>query len=198
MGEVKGLTSSTTAISGASGILNASTGLVGEIIAGISSTGQATVAISLYGFVSASSFAIASVLKIPIGFYESLINQITAHFQDIADINNLTVRYENDPRSTPTDGLWCNCNIDFGNAEQSELGITSFRHIGNFVIRIKNPIGLGTNELLQTADIIVTAFRTTDLNRIIFNVPRIRNVGRIDDNHQVNVICPFFSDKVSR
>ncbi len=187
-----------TEISGVSGKLFSVDGLVGSVAAISSVTGQVTVLFSLSGSAVVTSSASARILHIPVGFYESLINQITAYFQDIADTNNLTVRYENDPRSTPADGLWCDCNIDFGDTDQSELGVASFRHIGNFVVKIKNPIGLGTSELLQTADIIASAFRTTDLNRIIFNVPRIRDVGRVDDNYQFNVICPFFSDKVGR
>lgn len=133
-----------------------------------------------------------------LGFYEILINQVNSYFQDIADVNGLIVRYDNDIRETPSDALWCECNLDFGNCNQSELGIPSFRNIGNLNIKIKNKIGLGTSELLQTADTIADAFRSKSLNRIVFNTPRIRNIGRVGDDHQVNVICPFFTDKVGR
>lgn len=135
------------------------------------------------------------VIFIPVvDFYESLVNQITSYFQDIADANNLVVRYDDDLRVAPTEDLWCEFNIDFGEAEQSEIGIDSFRNVGNFNIRIKNSIGLGTGELLEKADLIANSFKSIDVNRIIFRVPRIRNVGRIRDDFQVNVICPFFID----
>jgi len=135
---------------------------------------------------------------VALGFYENLANQLSAYFQDIADVNNLIVRYDNDLRATPSDNLWCEYNIDFGNATQNNLGIDTFRNIGNFNIRIKNQIGLGIGELFEKADIISTAFLRKNLNRIIFDIPKIRKIGRVEDNYQVNVICPFFSDKIGK
>jgi len=148
-----------------------------------------------------SSVGISNVLGkiyIPIGFYESLVNQLTSYFQDIANINNLIIRYDNDLRATPAENLWCEYNIDFSNAEQSEIGIDSFRNVGNFNVKIKNKIGLGIGELSEKTDIIATAFRRKNLNRIIFEVPKVRNVGRINDDYQMNVICPFFVDKIGK
>jgi len=135
---------------------------------------------------------------VALGFYENLANQLSAYFQDIADVNNLIVRYDNDLRATPSDNLWCEYNIDFGNATQNNLGIDTFRNIGNFNIKIKNQIGLGIGELFEKADIISTAFLRKNLNRIIFDIPKIRKIGRVEDNYQVNVICPFFSDKIGK
>lgn len=126
--------------------------------------------------------------------FKDILNSITTYFQDVCDTNGLTVRFDNDPRTTPTSGLWCECNVDFGNSEQKELGINSFRNLGNVIIKIKNEIGLGTGELLEKADIIATAFRVAEVDSIIFKVPRIVKVGRIEDNFQINVICPFFVD----
>lgn len=126
--------------------------------------------------------------------FQSITNSITSYFVDVADTNSLTVRYDNDPRDIPTSGLWCECGIDFGNSEQKELGINSYRNFGNVVIKIKNAIGLGLSDLFAKADIISTAFKTVEVSNIIFKVPRIVKVGRVEDNYQVDVICPFYID----
>ena len=123
---------------------------------------------------------------------------MTINFQAFADTNSLTVRYDNDPRPIPTSGLWCECNVDFGIANQSELGVDKFRNIGNLVIKIKNATGLGSGELLGTADLIADSYRSVDVANAIFGTPRIRKIGRVEDNSQVNVICPFFADKVGK
>jgi hypothetical protein len=145
---------------------------------------------------SKSNINSLQLLEYYIGFYERLTNQITTYFQSIADSNNLIVRYDDDCRDTPSNELWCFCSIDYGSCNKSSIGANRFRNIGNLNIKIKNPIGLGISEILSTADIVANAFRNINLNNIIFEVPRVRNVGRIKDDHQYNVICPFFSDRI--
>lgn len=156
------------------------------------------VATQLAGQVASVSLIAASLsdaLQI-LGFYESINNQITSYFQDVASTNNFVARYENDPRSAPTDNIWCKSLVDFGRANQHELGISStFRVAGNFSVRVINAIDLGVGESLEKADVIATAFRSGDLGRIIFRVPRVTKIGRIGDNHWINVTCPFFVDK---
>jgi len=192
-----GLISFTIGTSGVLGSLLVATELQGSIIGVFGALGSLLVATELQGFTAEISNVIGKIY-IPIGFYESLVNQLTSYFQDIADINNLIIRYDNDLRATPAENLWCEYNIDFGNAEQSEIGIDSFRNVGNFNVKIKNKIGLGIGELSEKTDIIATAFRRKNLNRIIFEVPKVRNVGRINDDYQMNVICPFFVDKIGK
>lgn len=127
--------------------------------------------------------------------FETLANSITTAVQDVMDTHSYAARYPNDPRATPTSGLFCVVGIDFGTDDQKEIGIDSFRNVGNLVIQIKNDIDLGINSLLVAADNIATEFRaTTVASTIIFKVPRIVEVGRVDDNYQVNVICPFHYD----
>ncbi|GAG45840.1 unnamed protein product, partial [marine sediment metagenome] len=127
--------------------------------------------------------------------FESLANSITTYFETLAVANNYTVRYDDDPRKTPVNGLWCEVSIDFGSNEQKEIGINSFREVGNLTVKIKSEIGLGLNSKLIVADVIATAFRRIDVDSVvIFKVPRIVKVGRVEDNFQVNVICPFQYD----
>lgn len=126
--------------------------------------------------------------------FKQIVNSITTHLQNVCDINNYTIRYDDDPRATPTSGLWLECNVDIGNSEQKELGINSFRNIGNLVVKIKKESGSGLSDLLAAADIIAIAFRVVNVGDIIFKVPRIVKVGRVEDNYQINVVCPFFID----
>lgn len=136
-----------------------------------------------------------SVVSQVLGFYESINNQITTYMQTVTSLNNIVARYENDPRSTPTDDLWCDVLVDFGDANQHEVGIAaSFRVTGSVIIKIMNAVGLGVGASLEKADVIATAFRNRDVGRIIFRAPRVTKVGRIEDNHRVNVTCPFFVD----
>jgi hypothetical protein len=137
-----------------------------------------------------------SVSRRAIGFYERTANQITSYFQGVADTNSFVVRFDNDPRTTPDGDVWYLASVDFGVANQHELGTTtSFRVVGNFSIRSQDTIGAGMGALLENSDTITTAFRATNVGRIIFGIPRINNTGRIGDNFQINITCPFVIDK---
>jgi len=129
--------------------------------------------------------------------FQSLANSINTYFAAaVAVVYGYVVRYDDDPRATPTSGLWCEVLIDFGDSQQKEIGINSYRNIGNLTVRIKQEVGLGMSNLLVAADRIATAFRSIDVdNSVIFNVPRIAKNGRVDDNYQVTVTCPFHYDE---
>lgn len=156
--------------------------------------------ISLVGIIAATSSNSASLelaLR-SVGFYEQTANQITAFFQDIADTNSFVVRFDNDPRSTPTDDVWYRISVDFGNASQHELGSSSsFRVVGNLTVISSNIIGMGISTLAENADTIALAFRAINVGIITFGIPRITNVGRIGDNYQINITCPFMVDKAA-
>lgn len=130
--------------------------------------------------------------------FQDLANSITTYFQTVMDAYGYTARYDNDPRATPTSGLWCEVLIDFDDSQQKEIGIKSYRSIGNLTVRIKQEAGRGLSDLLVAADRVASAFRTVDINNVvIFRVPRIAKNGRIEDNYQVTVTCPFQYDEVS-
>lgn len=152
--------------------------------------------ISASSAATSNATAALSVARRTIGFYERTANQITSYFQGIADTNSFVVRFDNDPRSTPTNDVWYLASVDFGVANQHELGTTaSFRVVGSFNIRSQDALGTGIGVLLENSDTITTAFRAFNLGRIAFSIPSINNTGRIGDNFQVNVTCPFMIDK---
>ena len=124
--------------------------------------------------------------------FQNSANLITTYLQTLADTNNYEIRYDNDPRPTPTENLWLECKIEFGNSEQIELGIDSFRNSGDLIIIIKNSVGLGTGELFETAVVITDAFTSVDVDSITFRVPSISEKGRVEDNWEFEIICPFY------
>lgn len=129
------------------------------------------------------------------GFYESLANQISAYFEtNVAEALNIPVRYDNDPRKTPNALFWIEYSIDFGTATQFEIGVNSSRHVGNINVRLKHKVGIGIGRLLDIADQINTLFKVIEINDIIFRVPRVVNTGRVGDDYQLSVICPFQVD----
>lgn len=126
--------------------------------------------------------------------FKSFTNTITNYFNTQAEANNWTVRYDNDPRTTPTSGLWFELNIEFGDSNQKTLGIQTYRNFGNVVIKIRKEIGLGLSDLLEAVDIVSSLFKSKNLSDIVFRVPSIDKKGRMKDNYQINVICPFYID----
>jgi len=127
--------------------------------------------------------------------FSTINNSITTYFQDIADTHDLVVRYDNDIRKTPSSGLWCKCNVDFDDSKQKEIGVNSYRNTGIFTIEIYYPIKMGLWSILRLVDIIVASFTEEVINDSVkFKTPSIKNIGRIKDNYQMNIICPFYID----
>lgn len=141
----------------------------------------------------------STILGILITYYPhnfaGITNNIIAFFHIFAETNNFVVRYDNDPRDTPNDKIWMNVSVNFGDSHQAEIGVPTFRNVGILDVKVKTPIGIGSAEALDIADIIAAKFRTVIVDEIInFQTPRIEIVGRVEDNFQVNVICPFQVD----
>ena len=127
--------------------------------------------------------------------FQTLANLVTTRFKEVADANGYTVRYDDDPRGTPSSGLWMKVSVDFGDNNQKEIGIHSFREVGNLTVMIRNGSGLGMKDLLIAADVVATAFRAATVNSsVLFRTPRIVKVGRVKDDNQIDVICPFQYD----
>ena len=127
--------------------------------------------------------------------FKNIVNSITAYFQDVANRNFLIVRFDNDPRATPTDNLWCKVSINLDNSMQKEIGINSYRNIGDFTIEIYNSIKIGQSPILRIIDRIVKQFTQETINDSVkFQTPKVKNIGRINDNYQINVVCPFYVD----
>lgn len=128
--------------------------------------------------------------------FQVIINNITTYLQDIADSIGLPIRYDNDPRETPTENLWCEASIDFDDSKQKAIGaINSYRNAGNLVIKIHHSVGKGVWFLLRIVDRLVARFTEKTINDSVkFQIPKVRNVGRESDDYEFNIICPFYVD----
>lgn len=128
--------------------------------------------------------------------FEAITNLITTKVDNVMDANSYVARYDNDPQDTPTVDYWCYVSLAYGSSDQVELGIPLYRHPGILTMIVKGPIGVGIGECLKKADVLAEAFKSLTLGGYIkFRTPRIENVGRIGDNWNVNVICPFYADE---
>lgn len=124
--------------------------------------------------------------------FEQITNSITAYFQNFADVSNLVARYDNDPRDTPSSRLWCKCSVEFDAHTQKEIGVNSYKCTGNFIIEIFDSLRMGTAYMLNKIDLIVAQFTELIINNLVeFQTPTVRNVGRVNDNYRIDVICSF-------
>lgn len=126
--------------------------------------------------------------------FQSILTTITTYFQSYATTNNWTVRYDNDDTEIQNSGLHLEFGLEFEDSVQKEIAINSYRNFGNVVIQVKNDIGLGIGGVLATVDTIATLFRSKNLGSIVFRVPRVIKIGRVDDLYQINIVCPFYID----
>jgi len=136
---------------------------------------------------------------------------ISSRFQDeVIDGNypsNLTVIYDNDPTQPPTAetallagdvSAWCRVSIRPANTEQITIGAPStnrFRHTGVMICQCFCPIHEGDATVLKVADVIAKAFRAATEDGVRYRTPRIEVIGRVDKWWQVNVTCPWQSNK---
>ena len=129
--------------------------------------------------------------------FKNITDLITTQVAATMATNSYVARYDNDPRATPTDPYWVRVSIAYGQDEQIELGTDSlYRGPGILTMQVIGPIEVGTGVALEMADILAAVFRNITLGgNVRFKTPRIENVGRIGDNWNINVICPFEADE---
>lgn len=125
--------------------------------------------------------------------FEAITNLISTKLALVATANSYTVRYDNDPTATPQ-GNWILAQIQFGSKNRIESPSLD-RTIGQLHLEVKTEYGRGSAPALAIADVISLAFEGIALNNVKFNVPRVIVVGRVDNDFQINVICPFHADE---
>lgn len=132
-----------------------------------------------------------------LGFYEIVTNAITKYFDNFATSNGIAVHYDNDPTESPVDQVWCKIHVDFGEKIITGIGQEVLsRVVGILNIIIYSPIGIGVANALNIVDIVTSGFRLIIIDTAIkFQVPKIRRIGRVEDNYQVNVLCPFTANR---
>lgn len=119
--------------------------------------------------------------------YATLTNTITTAFQDFADTNSYVVRYDNDPRDTPTDDVWLEASVEFDSTVSRDIGRRAsgnnvYRITGMLRVTITDNIGKGIYQVLAISDLIETQFSNTKITDVLFRTAMISKRGRTSDN----------------
>lgn len=130
--------------------------------------------------------------------HETIANTIRSRFKTlIADVESLTVQYDNQDFTPPDNIMWARCNIRFGESRQASTGSPGnniFRVTGLLIAQIFQPLNLGDKAALELADSIADAFRAVTASGVVFKTPSVSNIGRDSAWWNVNVNCPFQAD----
>ena len=152
--------------------------------------------------------------------YAELANTITTAFQVFADLNSYVVRYDNDPRDTPTDDVWLEVSVEFDSTESRDIATPKYRTTGMLRVTITDNIGKGIYQVLAVSDLIEVQFSNTKITDVLFRTAIISKRGRTSDNisnnrsgrqvnsnqagnagggdqYQVDVVIPFQYDATS-
>ena len=136
--------------------------------------------------------------------YEELSNAINSKFKtDIADliVGGLSVHYDNAPYDKPDSARWVRLKIVTDASNQADFGASTkrFRIPGSMLVEIFAPIEQGNKEVLELGDFIANVFRSIDIltassESVTFKTPSVNQRGRIGNQWQIDVICPFNFD----
>jgi hypothetical protein len=107
---------------------------------------------------------------------------------------SLPVIYDN--AAIPTGvSRWARFTVLTGDGFAAENGVVNRRRtpgVAKAVVHV--PAGIGVDEAMRLADVISRAFRSTSCGGVDFQVPAIRQVGRVESWWAVAIDCPFTAD----
>jgi len=116
---------------------------------------------------------------------------------EIGVTRDVKVQYGDHPFERP-EALWVRCTLQFGESRQVETGGTKRQRVtGLIVAQVFDPVNEGDADATEMADWIAAAFRAVSANQVTYQMPRIEERGRDQNEWQIDVICPFYSDEVS-
>lgn len=127
---------------------------------------------------------------------ETIHNVLRSRFQQqIADVLNLQVQYDNAPVARVNGEPWMRFTIRQGDWTQQTTGsLRRFRNYGIATASIFVPANQGDRDALQIADQIVSAFRGVTDTGVTCQTPSVLTVGKVQNEWQVNVHIPFTAD----
>jgi len=129
--------------------------------------------------------------------HETLHNTVRSRFKtQVADVQKLPTHYDNDGSFTPPENApWARATVLDGISYQASLGSTrTFRTPGLLVVQLFTPWGNGDRKGLQLADAVRLVFLGVTVDGIRYRTPWVNPVGRVDDEWQINISCPFEVD----
>ena len=107
------------------------------------------------------------------------------------------VEHDNAEFTKPDEALWVRFTIKHGESVQLSFGSTKrFRFPGVAIAQVFMPQQKGDAEAVIMADKIATAFRSVTAAGVTYRTPSVMNIGRVANEYQVNVTCPFYSDEI--
>lgn len=131
-----------------------------------------------------------------------IIHAVRSEFRDRIDLvqTSITnrVQYENVDFTPPESGMWASFHVLLGERTQVELGKQrTFRTPGVMYASLFDEPNVGTKNLGEVADAIVGAFQGVTCNGILFYVPSVDHIGKLDNEpyYQVVVRSPFHYDE---
>ena len=133
--------------------------------------------------------------------FEAIANAHRTRFgTEIEDGQNVAVQYDNDGEFViPEDTKWIRFSPGFLGAQQISAGTDpKFRITGLFSAQIMVPIHDGDKAAMELADAIVTAFRATTADGIVYRTPAVGLGHRSEPDSkwwQVNVTCPWYANQ---
>jgi len=132
--------------------------------------------------------------------HETLHNTIRKRFKDQVETpQSIKVAYDNAPFVRPNNAIWARWSILTGVSFQASTGgqTNRFRTSGVAIAQIFGPIEAGDKAILVIVDVIKSAFRRVTDTGVVFKTPSVITLGRMENEWQINVQCPFYADDIA-
>ena len=123
---------------------------------------------------------------------------ITVYFATNVETGlSLSTQYDNSDKDNPDTGDWCRMSILPGLSVNIEIGATRQRTVGIVMVQLFCDLDIGDGALMAIAVAIRVLFKNVSVGDARFYTPTINRVGRVKNNWQINVSCPFWFDETS-
>lgn len=114
------------------------------------------------------------------------------------------IAWDSRPFEPPVNAAWVRPQVFEGAAAQVSIGAVGnahaparFRHLGEFVIEVFVPLGMGAGAARGHADALAALYRGKRQNFVTFLAPTVIKIGAEQDRWwRLNVIVPFRWDAI--
>jgi hypothetical protein len=107
------------------------------------------------------------------------------------------ILWENSRVKPPASGEFVRLNILQGAGSQISIGPTQLHRTESQVqLQIFGEKGKGKKKVLELADYAEELFTNLQLDSIQFRSAYIINVGEVSEWYQLNVVCPFYRNRI--
>ena len=131
---------------------------------------------------------------------EAVQNAVRSRFKTlVADVESVSVAYDNAPFTRPEGEMWVRLAVLPGEDQQITMGgsTVTYRMVGVALASIFCPIETGDKAAVELARVIQTTFRRVTASGVEFRSPSITRIGRVGNEYQINVSCPFRHDDIA-